>query len=130
MVFCCYFADLPCQTLNITVVKQVKENNDDNKKNIKYFVIVSNHGTLASVLHLLYNKTRHSYIYMFPLAGQMAEPNGLTFFLGNPWVTWGDMGSTNSKICIFKDRIFFSICFKFHGQRRALQLVLNEYKRC
>ena len=73
MVFCCYFADLPCQTLNITVVKQVKENNDDNKKNIKYFAIVSNHDTLASLLHLL---------YIFPLPGQTAVPNGLKFFEG------------------------------------------------
>ena len=29
----------------------------------------------------LYNKTRHSYIYMFPLACQTAGPIGLKFFV-------------------------------------------------
>ena len=28
----------------------------------------------------LENRTRHSYIYMFPIAGQTAGPIGLTFF--------------------------------------------------
>ena len=28
-----------------------------------------------------YNKTRHSFIYMLPIAGQTAEPNGLKFFV-------------------------------------------------
>ena len=31
------------------------------------------------VLHL-YNKTRNSYVYMLPIAGQTAGPNGLKFF--------------------------------------------------
>ena len=29
----------------------------------------------------LYDKTRHSYIYMFPIAGQTAGPIGLKFFV-------------------------------------------------
>ena len=29
----------------------------------------------------LYNKTRPSYIYMFPIAGQAAGPIGLNFFV-------------------------------------------------
>ena len=29
----------------------------------------------------LYNKTRQSYIYMFPIAGQTAGPIGLKFFV-------------------------------------------------
>ena len=29
----------------------------------------------------LYNKTRHSYLYMLPIAGKTAGPNGLKFFL-------------------------------------------------
>ena len=29
----------------------------------------------------LYNKTRHSYIYMLPIAGQTARLNGLRFFV-------------------------------------------------
>ena len=29
----------------------------------------------------LYNKTRHSYIYMLPIAGQTAGPIGLKFFV-------------------------------------------------
>ena len=34
----------------------------------------------------LYNKTRHSYIY---IAGQTAEPIGLKFFCGHSWVARG-----------------------------------------
>ena len=29
----------------------------------------------------LYNKTRHSYMYMFPIAGHTAGPIGLKFFV-------------------------------------------------
>ena len=38
---------------------------------------------LLLVYFLLYNKTRHSYIYiyMFPIAGQTTGPIGLNFFV-------------------------------------------------
>ena len=36
---------------------------------------------LLLVYFLLYNKTRHSYIYMFPIAGQTTGPIGLKFFV-------------------------------------------------
>ena len=32
-------------------------------------------------VYLLYNKTRHSYTYMLPIAGQTAGPNGLELFV-------------------------------------------------
>ena len=35
------------------------------------------------------NKTRHSYIYMSPIAGQTAGPNGLKFFCGHSWLVRG-----------------------------------------
>ena len=66
----------------------------------------------------LYNKTRHSYIYMFPIAGQTAGPIGLKFL----WTLGGGRGwyKLNSKK---KCQNFF-----FHGQRRALQLVIYNLK--
>ena len=40
---------------------------------------------LQTMLYL-YNKTRHSYIYMLPIAGQTAALIGLTFFCRHSWV--------------------------------------------
>ena len=58
----------------------------------------------------LYNKTRHWYTYMLPIAGQTAGPIGLNFFVstqGWPGVLWLKK--------IFKNvRHFFQI-FLFHG---------------
>ena len=53
---------------------------------------------------------------MFPIAGQMAGPIGLKFFVD----THGWPG-------VKKIRNFF-FQFFFHGQRRALQLVFNKYE--
>ena len=37
-------------------------------------------------IYLLYNKTKHLYIFMLPIAGQTAGPIGLNFFLDtNGW---------------------------------------------
>ena len=52
----------------------------------------------------LYNRTRHSYKYMLPIAGQTAWPIGLKF-----------RGEKKS--------IFF---YFFHGQRRAIQLIIKN----
>ena len=40
----------------------------------------------------LYNKTRHSYIYMLPIAGQTAGPNGLTFIVDTQGCPGGFLG--------------------------------------
>ena len=67
----------------------------------------------------LYNKTRHWYTYMLPIAGQTAGPIGLNFFVstqGWPGVLWLKKNFKNV-------RHFFQI-FLFHGQRRALQPVI------
>ena len=50
-------------------------------------------------------------MYMLPIAGQTAGPNGLKFFVDTHW--WS--GCVN---------YFFSNFF-FHGQHWALQLVVN-----
>ena len=49
-----------------------------------------------------------------PLASQTAGPNGLTFFWTPP--------ATGSRGCFFPNKK------KFHGQRRALQLVIYIMK--
>ncbi len=40
----------------------------------------------------LYNKTRHSYIYMLPTAGQTAEPIGLKFVVDTHGMPGDDLG--------------------------------------
>ena len=40
----------------------------------------------------LYNKTRHSYIYMTPIAGQTAGPNGLKLLMDTQGWTGGVLG--------------------------------------
>ena len=40
----------------------------------------------------LYNKTRHSYIYKSPMAGQTAGQNGLKFFADTHGWLWGVLG--------------------------------------
>ena len=55
----------------------------------------------------LYNKTRHSYIYMLPIAGQTAGPNGLNFL----WKLRGGRGVFKAKKIKKKN---------FHRQRRVL----------
>ena len=52
------------------------------------------------------------YIYMLPIAGQTAGPIGLTFFVDTQGWPGGIKG------------YFFK--FFFHGQRRALQLILHK----
>ena len=80
-------------------------------KRLKFFLFL-NH---------LYNKTRHSFIYMLHIAGQTAGLIGLVdIFCGHPWVAGGCYGLQNFK----KKFKFFQISF-FHGQRRALQLVIS-----
>ena len=46
----------------------------------------------------IYNiyKTRHSYIYMLPIAGRTAGPNGLKFFVDTQGFPWGVLGLENS----------------------------------
>ena len=53
---------------------------------------------------------------MFPIAGQTAGPNGLTFFVD----TLGSLGGHR-----LKENFFLTLPL-FHGQRRALQVV--KYK--
>ena len=60
---------------------------------------------------------------MLAIAGQTAGPYYLTFFLGNPG---SNIGYKKFDIFVFKNQ-FFLIKKKFSGQRRALQLVLNEH---
>ena len=55
--------------------------------------------------HNLYNKTRHSYIYLLPIAGQTAGLIGLTFFAD----THGWPGGVISE----KARIFLFFYFIF-----------------
>ena len=43
----------------------------------------------------LYNKTRHSYIYVFPIAGQTAELIGLKFFEDTHEWAMGVLGLKN-----------------------------------
>ena len=43
----------------------------------------------------LYNKTRHSYLYMFPIAGQTGGPIGLKFFADNHGWPGGVRGQKN-----------------------------------
>ena len=49
---------------------------------------------------------------MFPIAGQTAGPNGLKFFVDTRGLPGGVIRQKNLNIF-------------FHGQRRALQLVIN-----
>ena len=58
--------------------------------------------------YYLYRKTRHLYKYMLPIAGQTAGPIGLNFFY------------------YYRLKEIRKILFLifFHGQRRALQLVI------
>ena len=69
----------------------------------------------------LYNKTRHSYIYIFVA---YSRPNGWTdwaeIVCGHSWVAGGCYRL--KKLDFFFQNIFFFYIF-FHGQRRALQLV-------
>ena len=62
---------------------------------------------IHSVLDYLYKNTRHSYIYiyMLPIAGQTAGPNGLTFL----WTLMCGRGCfrlKKSKICFSKKNVF------------------------
>ena len=57
-----------------------EQNSQDNLKEQKAHHILE----IPEVLMFgdnLYNKTRHSYIYMLPIAGQTAGPIGLKFFV-------------------------------------------------
>ena len=60
---------------------------------------------------LLYYKTKHSYIYinMFPLAGQTARPNGLTFLADTHGQLGVDIGSKNNFFQLFFKLNFFQI---------------------
>ena len=64
----------------------------------------------------LFNKTRHSYIYIYVV---YSHPNGWTdwteIFCGHSCLGGGIIGYKNSKLSVQ--------FFLFHGQRRALQLV-------
>ena len=40
----------------------------------------------------LYNKTRHSYVYISPIAGQTTGPNGPKFFVDTQGWPGGDIG--------------------------------------
>ena len=56
----------------------------------------------------LFNKSRHSNVYMLRIAGQPAGPIGLKFLCGHKWVAARCYRLKNSKYFILK---FFSICF-------------------
>ena len=57
------------------------------------------------------------YIYMLPIAGQTAGPIGLNFFVDTQGWPGGVKG--------YFFKFLFSNFFFFHGQRRALQLILH-----
>ena len=59
------------------------------------------------------------FIYIFAMAGQAAESNFIKETHGYPW-GWQKL----NKLLVF----CFNSIFKFHGQRRALQLVCNKKK--
>ena len=66
--------------------------------------------------------------YMLAIVDQKAAPNGLKFVEVNPWVPGKKQKQKNllfsKNTVFFKNRNFFKIYF--HGQRRALQFVLNN----
>ena len=67
----------------------------------------------------LNNKLRHSYV--LPISRQLAGLIGAEFFCGQSWVVSECYGLNK----IRKIQHFFQT-FCFHGQRRALQLVLTK----
>ena len=50
-------------------------------RNQKPFLNTISNFSHSNHFYYLYNKTRHSYIYMLTIAGQTAKPNGLKFFV-------------------------------------------------
>ena len=70
-------------------------------------------------LLLIYIIKQDIRIYMLPIAGKTAGPNGLNFFCGHSGVAKGCLRLKK------KSNIFFQIFF-IHGQRRALQLIVNK----
>ena len=88
--------------------------------------VCQNSGT-KYIFHL-YNKALRSYLYMSAIAGQTAGPNGRKLFEG----TLEYPGEQRLKSFFFQKKYFFLlqnyIFQKFHGQRRAFQLDLNNSK--
>ena len=93
------------ESASIQKVLADTSNYDCLMQNFRYFWIYSLGGNLC-------NKTRHSYVYMLPIAGQTTGPNGLKFFVDT-------QGWPN-----FFSKTFFSSFYCSTGI--ALQLVTHK----